>query len=205
MKVLKLLPLLALIMMSFDNSPSKITDSERKFIVDYMVETRDHVFKAVKGLTADQLNFKSSPEAWSIAECVEHIAITETGLFSWMEVSLAETADPAKLAELKMTNEQVVAMITDRSNKFKTNESSTPKNSFGSCDDSLKEFKAKRDAHIEFMKTTEADMHNHMVTLPNGLSMDSYHMVVFMAAHTKRHTLQIEEVMGDANFPKKKK
>lgn len=205
MRMLKLLPLVALLLMSFNNSSSKMSDEERKFIVDYLVETRDFVFKTVKGLTDEQLNFKPGAEAWSVAECVEHIAITENGLFGWMEASLKETADPAKLAEIKMTRDDVIAMITDRTNKFKTNEASTPKNSFGSCDGSLKEFKARRDAHIDYMKKTQEDLHGHMVTLPNGLSMDSYQLVVFMAAHTKRHTLQIQEVMADANFPKKKK
>lgn len=205
MRTLRLLPLTALLLMSFNNPPSKISDADRKFIVDYLVETRDFVFKTVKGLTSEQLNFKSSPDAWSIAECAEHIAITENGLFGWMEGSLKEPADADKLAEAKMTKEEVVAMITDRSSKFKTNEGATPKNSFGSCDASLKEFKAKRDAHIEYMKTTQDDLHGHVATLPNGLVFDSYQLVVFMAGHTKRHTLQMVEIMADANFPKKKK
>ena len=205
MKYLKFISLLAFVAMGFSSPPSGITDSERKFVVDYMVETRDALMKTVKGLSNEQLNFKSSPESWSVAECVEHIALTETGLFSWMESSLKEPGDPAKLAEAKMTSEAIVNMITDRSNKFTTNEGGTPKNSFGSCEAALKEFNTRRDAHIEYMKKTQEDLHGHSVSLPNGLVFDSYQVVVFMAGHTKRHTLQIEEVMADANFPKKKK
>lgn len=205
MKILRLLPLLALMLMSFNLSPETISEAERKLAVDYLIETRDFVFKTVKGLTDEQLNFKSSPESWSIAECAEHIAITETGLFSWMEGSLKEPGDPAKLAEAKMTNDAVIKMITDRSAKFKTNEGGVPKNTFGSCDASLKEFKAKRDAHIEYMKKTQDDLKGHTVSLPNGATFNSYQLVLFMAGHTKRHTLQMQEVMADANFPKKKK
>ena len=145
---MKLLPLLGLLLMSFSLTPYTITDSERKLAVDYLIETRDFVLKSVKGLTDEQLNFKSSPESWSIAECAEHIAITENGIFSWMESTLKDKSDPAKLAEVKMSNEDVIKMITDRSSKVKTNEAATPKNTFGSCEASMKEFKAKRDAHI---------------------------------------------------------
>jgi hypothetical protein len=33
--------------------------------------------------------------------------------------------------------------------------------------------------------------------------MDAYEWLIFMSAHTKRHTLQIEEVKADPKFPKK--
>ena len=49
------------------------------------------------------------------------------------------------------------------------------------------------------------DVKGHTVSLPNGAMFNSYQLVLFMSGHTKRHTLQMQEVMADANFPKKKK
>jgi hypothetical protein len=33
--------------------------------------------------------------------------------------------------------------------------------------------------------------------------LDAYQWMLFMAAHSKRHLAQIEEVKADPNFPKK--
>jgi hypothetical protein len=35
-------------------------------------------------------------------------------------------------------------------------------------------------------------------------TVDTYQLFIFIAAHSKRHTLQIDEVKSDPNFPKKK-
>ena len=53
----------------------------------------------------------------------------------------------------------------------------------------------------DFMATTGDDMRDHVVTL-SFASFDSYQMILFMAAHSNRHTQQIEEVKADPNFPK---
>jgi hypothetical protein len=45
-------------------------------------------------------------------------------------------------------------------------------------------------------------LRDHVVTLDKVGSFDCYQMVLFMAAHSYRHTQQIEEVKADPNFPK---
>ena len=54
---------------------------------------------------------------------------------------------------------------------------------------------------IDYVKNTDADLRNHVAILPFG-SFDCYQMILFIAAHSNRHTQQIEEVKADANFPK---
>ena len=76
--------------------------------LDRLTKSKDGLLAAVKGLSAAQLNFKASPESWSIAECAEHIAISENMLFGMVEGSLKQPADPSKRAEVKMTDDQVL-------------------------------------------------------------------------------------------------
>src|SRR5687768_9223080 len=122
MKSQKLLfMLLAVVAMSF-TSVTTLTDAERKQAVDLLQEGKDNLLKKVKGLSKEQLNFKPTPESWSVAECVEHIAVSENNLFGFAQMGLKEPADPSKRSELKMTDEAVVKMISDRTNKFKTSE-----------------------------------------------------------------------------------
>ena len=73
--------------------------------------------------------------------------------------------------------------------------------SYKSTPDALSSFFDNRKKLIEFVSTTDEDMRDHVVALPFG-SFDSYQMVLFIAAHSNRHTKQIEEVKADPNFPK---
>lgn len=201
MKTVKLMLLVpAIVLMSFNYAG--LTDTEREFAVKHLKETKKDLLVKVKGLSDAQLNFKVTPESWSIAECVEHIAITENMISGAAYGGLKSEADPSRRSELKMSDEQIVDFITDRSEKVKTQKSMEPKNSYGSYKETLKAFTSKRDENISFMQKTTEDMRNHFNDFPFGV-IDTYQTMLFMSGHTKRHTEQIEEVMANINFPKK--
>lgn len=194
----------ALVMASgFRTAPETISEAERKAAIDYMNETRERLIKDVQGLTEEQLNFKPTPTTWSVAECLEHIAFSEGALFGVLQGTLKEASNPARRGEVKMTDDQVKGMISSRERKVKTQEMFEPKNQFGSAAGSLKEFVAKRNGNIDFVKTTQEDLRNHYAVMPFA-TFDSYQMLLFITGHSARHTAQIEEVMANPNFPKKK-
>jgi len=199
-KLILSLAMLALI--SFKTADTTLSAEERKAAIDQLTQSKEHLLKSIKGLSADQLNFKVSPTSWSIAECAEHIAISESVIWGMVDGALKQPADPAKRSEVKMSDAQIVGMITDRTNKVKTQEMFEPSNKFGSHDDAVKEFVTKRDGHVEFVKKTQDDLRNRYSTLPFG-TIDTYQVILFLSGHSERHTRQIEEVMAHANFPKK--
>src|SRR5687768_12586021 len=115
MRTIKFLFLtVAIVSMSFTRPDIRLTDAERKYASDLLQETKNNILKKVKGLTTAQLNYKPDATSWSIAECVEHIAISENNIFGFAQMGLKEPADPSKRSEVKMTDEAVVKMITDR-------------------------------------------------------------------------------------------
>jgi hypothetical protein len=187
--------------MSFTISDTKLTDPERLLAITEMTATHDRLLQSVKGLSAAQLNFKSSPESWSIAECTEHIAISESNIFGMVQGALKSPADPSRRSEVKMSDAQILAMIVDRSNKFKTQKPFEPTGQFGSHEATVKEFVIKRKSNMQYIATTQDDLRNHYTELPFGVA-DSYQILLFMSAHTERHVLQIEEVKADPNYPK---
>jgi uncharacterized damage-inducible protein DinB len=192
----------AFVAMSFNNADSELTDGERKYAVNLLQETKDNLIQKVSKLSQEQLNFKASADSWSVAECVEHIAISENNIFGFCQMAMQQPADPAKRSEVKMTDEAIVKMISDRSMKVKTQEAFEPKGKFGNFESTLAEFKTKRDANIKYVNTTTDDLRNHYNDFPFG-KVDAYQTILFMAGHTKRHTDQIDEVMKNASFPKK--
>ena len=182
-----------------DNSLSK---KERKYAAELMKDTKSDAVKAVKGLTEAQLNFKVATDKWSIKECMYHIAISEKNLWGLMETSLKGAANPEKRVEIKMTDEQLVKMLEDRSFKVKTSETFEPKNTpYKTIEEAVEDFKMTRANHIKYVKATTEELRNHVVQMPFGW-LDCYQLCLMIGAHSNRHTQQINEVKSDSGYPK---
>ncbi len=179
-----------------------LTQQERDFAIQFMVQTRDSILLDVKGLSKAQLNFKADTSRWSVAQCVEHIALAEGALTMAYQQALKSPADPSKRDSIKYTDQQIIHFLTDRSRKFQAPEMLRPVNTFGSFQASLDSFVARRNRNIEFIKTTLADLRDHCSAFPGVGTVDDYQVVLFMVSHCKRHTLQLEEVKANPNFPK---
>jgi hypothetical protein len=205
MRIPKLLLIgVALLLLSFNSyAPAfELTTAERKTAIAYLKSTRDDLLKSIKGLNEAQLNFKSALDSWSVRECVEHIALVETNLWEMIQGTLKEAANPSKRSEIKLSDDDVFAKIIDRSFKVKAPEPVQPSGKFESFEKSIEGFLTRRKKNIQYVNTTEDDLRNHFHTFPGTFgTIDTYQLVIFMAGHSKRHTLQIEEVKSNVNFP----
>jgi len=189
-------------MMSFSVNVSTLTKKERRFAKDHLKETRKELIKTVNGLSAAQLSYKADSARWSVEDCVKHIASAEMGIWKAVETGLSQPPNPEKRADIKMTDDQLVKAIQDRSSKFQAPEPLQPKNTaFKSASEALASFKESRNKLINYINVTQEDMRNHVINFPVGV-MDAYQLVLMISAHSSRHTLQIKEVMADPNFPK---
>lgn len=192
----------AFLVSSFTIMSHTLSDKERKDAIDQLAKTEQGVFNSLKGLSDAQLNFKPAPDRWSISDCVKHIATTEMFLWQMTDAALKQPADSSKRSAIKVTDDQVLQMVESRAQKIKTAPPLEPQNSsFKSCPSALSSFYDSRKMLSDFIASTSDDMRDHVVVLPFG-SFDSYQMILFMAAHSNRHTQQIEEVKADPNFPK---
>ena len=181
----------------------ELTREERKAGAAYLKETRDYFTDHVKGLSEAQLDFKASPEKWSVRQCMEHIALSESFLPTIVENSLKQPANPDKKSEIKFTEDMLKTIVLDRSVKGQAPEPIQPKGQFKSKDDVVNAFLTARNKNIDYIETTKDDLRNHITPHPFFGMLDGYEWLILMAAHTKRHTLQIEEVIANADFPKK--
>jgi hypothetical protein len=179
-----------------------LSKKERKFAAEHMKSTKAELQDAIKGLSAAQLDYKISADKWSVKECVYHIAISEKNLWAMLETSMKAGPTPEKKKDLKVTDEQVVKMIEDRTTKVKTFAPFEPQNTpYKSLDEALNDFKTTRTAHIKYIKATSEDLRNHFVQMPFGL-LDCYQLCLLISSHTNRHMQQLNEVKAAAGFPK---
>ena len=182
-------------------SDNAISKSERKFAAGLMKDTYKAAIGSTKGLSEAQLNFKAAPDKWSVKECMYHIAGAEKLLWSLLEGAVKAPANPEKRAEIKVTDEMIVKMVEDRTQKAQAPEPIQPKNTgFDNLDAAIADFKTTRMEHIKYIKNSTEDLRNHVVQMPFGW-IDCYQLYLMIAAHSNRHTQQINEVKANASFP----
>jgi uncharacterized damage-inducible protein DinB len=178
----------------------EVTQAEKDRAIQYLEKTKQGVIDATKGLSDAQWNFKAGPDRWSIAQCMEHIAAAEDYIRG-IVVEKVMVAPAVPDRDTKKTDDAVVALVPDRSKKAQAPEPLVPTNRYGSPDASLKHFLESREKTEDFLKTTPG-LRDHAVDSPLGAKMDGYEFVLFIAAHSERHTKQILEVKADPNYPK---
>ncbi len=181
---------------------------DRAALVKYLKETQKNIEKATRGLSAEQWNFKQAADRWSVADCLEHLTVTEEFLRDGLirdRVLKTTPAPEKKNAENQAKNDAlVVKVIPDRSNRVQAPEMLRPTGKWPDPKDMLREFKARRKKTIEFVKTSNVDLRAYFMDSPVIKGMDAHQWVLFLSAHAARHTAQMLEVKADANFPKKK-
>lgn len=180
-----------------------LTDAERNFAIQHLSDTKAYLENAINGLSEEQMKFKPSPEKWSINECLEHIAITETVIMTNVTSSFAQPANPEKRSEIKFTDEDIIKRLLDRSAKAKAREILLPKGNYATTKEIVEAFTIERNKAIQLIKTTNDDFRGRVLQHPAFGMIDAYQWILLMSAHVKRHTLQIEEVRSDKNFPNK--
>jgi hypothetical protein len=158
---------------------------------------------ATKGLSAAQWNFKSAPDRWSVAECAEHIGVTEATIFKMLtEQALKAPATPEKRSAVAITDDDLLAKTVDRSAKFKAPEAIQPTHRWTTPDEITKNVLDNRAQTLAFVSTTREDLRDHFMDHPVFKTLDAYQWMLLISAHMRRHTLQILEVKADPNFPK---
>ncbi len=104
---------------------------------------------------------------------------------------------------LREKDENILKLVADRSRPAQAPEPLKPTNNFPTPEAAKAEFSKRRAGSIEYVRSTKDDLRNHAVVSggPIGI-MDAYQQLLLMAAHTERHTAQINEVKAATGYPK---
>ena len=177
-----------------------LAPADREKGIQYLDQTRDGVVVAVKGLSEAQLKFKPAPDRWSVAETLEHIALAEDFLFQNVTGKIMKAPAGAADRDTAKIDAMVLAMVPDRSQKRQAPGPLVPTGRW-TPSETLDHFLHSRARTIAFLQSTP-DLREHVADSPLGQPMDAYEWLLFISAHSERHTKQILEVKADPNFPK---
>ncbi|HLZ12515.1 MAG TPA: DinB family protein [Candidatus Acidoferrum sp.] len=182
-----------------------LTQAERDKAIAELEGSKKMFLDATKGLSAAQWNFKSAPDRWSVAECADHIALSEGFIFGLVSGKIMTgPMTPEKRSATAGKDEKILAMMQDRTHKATAPEPIDPTKTPMSGDDAVKKFMESRAKTEDFIKTTQEDLRDRMFDHPVPVigTLDAYQWVLLISGHTRRHTMQILEVKADPNFPK---
>jgi hypothetical protein len=175
------------------------TQAERDRATQYLQQTRDGVVAATKGLSDAQMKFKPAADRWSVAEVLEHIAKAEDFIFENVSVNIMKAPAPAAGRDNAKIDAFVLAVIPDRSRKAEAPAPLVPASQWTPAE-TLDHFLMSRGKTIAYVSTP--GLREHAVDSPLGQPLDAYQWLLFIAAHSERHTKQILEVKADPKFPK---
>jgi len=178
-----------------------LTSQERKFAVSQLRESKSDLLKSINGLSAPQLDFKSSSDNWTIKEHLDLIAFAEKTLWNKLEAVLKKPATPENRHLVSLSDEDVVNAVNGGTNFIRYATSVSPAGiDWRGNWDAASFFKSSRAKHLKFIKTTTTDLRNRFIYTPMGW-IDCYQFILFMTAYSEGHIRQIRHILADPQFP----
>jgi len=189
--------------MTFSRIVATLTVPEREFLVGHLRRTAKLFRDSIAGMTDEQWKFKPGPDRWSVAECAEHITVSEE-----MILGLAQQIVRAPVPGPRMRNpgeldQKIMANMTDRSQKGKAPEVMKPTGRFPDRAAIEAAFAERRNKTMKYAESTQEDLRAHYVAHAIFKTSDVYQWLLILSSHSERHTAQINEVKADPQFPKK--
>lgn len=147
------------------------------------------VLEAVNGVTEDVAARAPAPGKWSIVQCVEHLAISEDGMFTQ-----TLTAQPVEAAMVNEKRENaILSRGLDRTRSVPAPEIAKPAGRHSTLDAALRHFLATHERTRRYVETYDGDLRRQLTSHPLVGVVNCYENLLMIAMHPLRHAQQIEE------------
>jgi hypothetical protein len=195
--VLSLLLSLAFSLSAF--AASGMTDDDREHLLVHFQMTTQMVAEQVRGLSPAQLEYRASPDRWTIRECVSHLAVAEPDY--WRDLMKSVKAAPdMKDKKSSASDADIMWYGIDRVVHTKTGGGHEKVETYKDLGTALAKFQALRTTMIDYIKTTGDDLRAH--SFGQKEPIDAWQWMLEISTHAERHIQQIREIKNDPNFPK---
>jgi hypothetical protein len=165
--------------------------------------------KTFGDLSAEQLNWKSSPESWSVGQCFEHLIMTNNEMLAVVEKHVDGTHKKTLFERMPFLPKFFGGFILKSANPENSAKRKNPAVFSPSKSDVsanvIEKFAENQQKVISIMRSSEKlDASKTIITSPVAKFItyslaDAYEIVV---EHEKRHFRQAERVMQAEGFPK---
>lgn len=199
MKITAFLTLFCLITLHGFGQEKLWTAADKQETIDQFIRTRDAVVKETENLTPAQWEFRESPDRWSIAQVVEHLALWE---IIWSrEISIGSRNKPQpELLKTTRPDSYYHEFIMEPA-PHKSSEIAVPMGLIKGKDN-LAFFLHGREQNLAFLRSTEADMRAIFELTATPDPRNLHQVLIYQWGHVDRHLRQIAKVKSNPAFPK---
>src|SRR5579871_2658539 len=188
MKTIKILPLF-IAMMTIRLAAAPMSATDREHLLVHLEMTTQMVVEQVRGLSPAQLEYKASPDRWSIREIVSHLAVAEPDYWREIQKALKATPDMAT-RKSSATDADIMWYGIDRVVHTKTGGGHEKVDTYKDLGEALGKFQTLRATMIDYIKTTNDDMRAHSFG-DYGDVIDCWQWMLEISTHSERHLNQI--------------
>lgn len=160
-------------------------------------------------LTSDQLNWKPSPERWSVAQCFDHLLTGNIAYFPIFKSILDNTRQTRFVERIPILPKvwaRLLINALDPTNAKKMKAPAAFQPASSNLPDSIIEDFANHQAQVADTMDKTKDMNLDQIVISSpAMSIITYSAIDayrIMVVHEKRHFQQAKRVMTDPNFPR---
>jgi hypothetical protein len=184
-----------------------LTSFEMEQARTHLDQTQKILAGALRGVSEEQWKYKPGPEAWSIAQNVDHIAFVQERVLAMIREQLPMGMETPADRKTELIDAIVINYFANRLGKYPAPPPlASPKESplaeqlsraaanaqeFAECLAAAPDLRGRL---LEFSPLRTASKGEHPL-------IDGYQLIMAACGHTERHVKQILEVKSDPNFP----
>jgi uncharacterized damage-inducible protein DinB len=169
--------------------PASTADKEK--LVSMLRESRERFLSSFAGINDEQSRLHPAEGRWSVLDTLEHLTVAEKTMLRLV----TETRRP-RSSSTPDREEIFLSAGADRNLKFEAPKGTRPKGRFASLDEARAQFEFFRQHAIRFVEQSDENLRATEVTHPHPAAgvITTYELLIIMAKHAERHSLQIEEI-----------
>jgi hypothetical protein len=172
-----------------------LTEIERQRLVAHLEMTGSWLEDELSGLSTGQLDFRRTPNAWTIREVFDHLAVV--GPIYWKDLQAARPATDGRVSW--MTDADVLWYGIDRTRRETALKTEEPARTGTDLRTGLNEYRKQHAQLLHYIQTTTDDLRSRLVARQG---CDAYQWALLISTHEQRHILQIRENKTDPKYPK---
>ncbi len=168
-------------------------------IYEVIDETRERFYQRVEGLSDEQTAARTAPDAWSVAEIAEHLALIERSVLRIMKGVLAQVeaagganANGAAMKPFSLDNHVERA----RTEKYVAPETARPKGEAPLADSLGRLRRSREELHALRPRIEAADLNTASYPHPAFGPLNVYEWLALIGIHEARHLRQAEALLG---------
>ena len=175
---------------------AQLKEYERDFAIKYLTSVNEQILEFLEPISEDAFYYQSSQDSWSISDTFEHILVTQSALFNSSKSTGSDFEKRDIERDLSFKDGSFIAKTANRGTKVKTATPFEPSGKWDSKEEMVKSLQASHEEVIQFIKQTNLNLRKQFTYTPPTGDIDSYQILLVMAAHNQRHLFQMEEVLA---------